>query len=232
MIKEDFMRLKTVLRGWLIIFIFYLSSVFKYIPIYIFKLNIDKVKSSVTLSLLLSIFSALCISLIFIFLYRKELLHELKTFKDKFLECIDTGFACWIIGLIIMMISNLIISYVFNAGGAKNENTVQSLITAAPFLMSFEVCLLAPFNEEIVFRKAIRDISINKYLFVIVSFLFFGGAHVIGMASSLTDFLYIIPYGTLGAVFAIAYVKTDSIFTSVTFHMLHNTILFVLSLLI
>ena len=46
------------------------------------------------------------------------------------------------------------------------------------------------------------------------------------------DYLYIIPYGVLGGAFAIAYSKTESVFTSMTFHMLHNTAIFLLSTMI
>ena len=49
------------------------------------------------------------------------------------------------------------------------------------------------------------------------------------MAKTFTDLLYIIPYGALGATFAYAYYKTDTVFTTVTFHIIHNTILFLIS---
>ena len=51
-------------------------------------------------------------------------------------------------------------------------------------------------------------------------------------ANSIVDYLYIIPYGVLGGAFALAYSKTESVFTSMTFHMLHNTALFLLSTMI
>ena len=51
-------------------------------------------------------------------------------------------------------------------------------------------------------------------------------------ASSLVDYLYIIPYGALGAAFAMAYSKTKTIYTSMSLHIMHNTCLFLLSVLI
>ena len=57
----------------------------------------------------------------------------------------------------------------------------------------------------------------------------FGGAHVIDSAKTFIDILYIIPYGALGGAFALAYYDTDTIFTSMTMHMIHNLILCIIS---
>ena len=91
---------------------------------------------------------------------------------------------------------------------------------------------IAPFNEEIVFRKTLKDVFKNKWVFAFLSFLLFGGAHVIGEATTLIDYLYIIPYGALGGAFALAYHDTDTIFTSLTLHMVHNLVLSLLSIFV
>ena len=131
------------------------------------------------------------------------------------MDCMNTGFICWISGLGIMMVTNIIITVVFKAGGANNEKLVQSMIHALPWLMIINAGILAPFNEEIVFRKTLKDVfGKYKWLFVLLSFLLFGGAHVMEVAKVWTDYLYIIPYGALGASFALAYYKTDTVFTS------------------
>lgn len=52
-----------------------------------------------------------------------------------------------------MITSNLILLTIFKAGGANNENIVQTMIKALPWLMIIDAGLIAPFNEEIVFRK-------------------------------------------------------------------------------
>lgn len=221
-----------IIKALFAFFIFYFSSIFKYIPIFVFKLDSNIIKSNLSVSLLLMLFSAICVSFILIILYRKDLVKEFKTFKNNILKCLDTGFTCWVLGLIIMVAANFILAYLLKSGGAKNENAVQSLISAAPLYMALDVCLIAPFNEEMVFRKALKDASFNKYIYIFLSFLIFGGAHVLSSANSLVDYLYIIPYGALGGMFAYAYTKTDTIFTTICFHTIHNTILFLMSILI
>ena len=191
------------------------------------KYNIKEITKSQTIYI--SVYSSIIVSFILLIIYRKDLIEEFKKFKKDLLKNIDTGLICWLTGIIIMIIINFILITVFKSNGANNENAVQELIKISPWIMGIDICLIAPFNEELVFRKAIKDIIKNKYLFVFLSFLIFGGAHVVSSAKTLVDCLYIIPYGVLGAVFAIAYYKTDTVYTSMTFHIIHNTMAFLIS---
>ena len=184
------------------------------------------------MAVLLVSFADLILLFIYLMIYRKDLIMEFKTFKNKLLENINTGFVCWLVGLFIMFASNMILISVFHSEGANNEIIVRSMVDAFPLMMGLNVCLLAPIIEEIAFRKTLKDIFKNKYLFVFASFLLFGLAHVTSQATSIIDWLYIIPYGSLGGLFAYAYHKTDTLFTSVMFHMIHNTIVFCLILFI
>ena len=129
-----------------------------------------------------------------------------------------------------MFTSNFIITFLLKGGGANNEHAVQTMIKSLPWLMLIDAGFIAPFNEEIVFRKSLKNVFKNKWIFVFMSFLLFGGAHVIGSAENILDYLYLIPYGVLGGAFALAYYETDNIFTSISLHMIHNTILIILSI--
>lgn len=155
---------------------------------------------------------------------------EWKIFKDKAVWNTDVMFRYWLTGLAIMMVSNMIISSLLNAGQAENEQAVQSMINALPWAMLIDAGILAPFIEEIVFRKSFKDIFQNKWAFAIASALVFGGMHVVN-ASSAVGYLFIIPYGCLGFVFALMYNKTNTVYTSVFAHMLHNSILTLISIL-
>lgn len=223
---------KIIIRSFLVFILFYYSSLLQYIPIILFNMDIESIRGNMSMAVLLSCFSSVVFSLILLIVYRKDLVKEFKTFKENWLQNFDTGFKWYLVGLVVMMTSNLILYYVLHSGGASNENTVQTMISAAPIFMAFQVCLIAPFNEEMVFRKTLYDVFKNKWIFIFLSFLLFGGAHVMSSASSLVDYLYIIPYGALGAAFAMAYSKTKTVFTSMSLHMMHNTCLFLLSVLI
>lgn len=220
---------KLIIKGILIFLLFWNSAQFQWIPIYLFHLDIHHLSDSA--QVLLSAFSSLVMTIILFLIYRKDLKKEFKIFMKKPIEHLDAGFYYYAIGFVIMLVSNLIINFVLGGGVANNEQLVQKMIKSLPLIMVIEAGLLAPFTEEIVFRKSIKDVVKNPYLFAFLSFLLFGGAHVFH-SSNLVGYLYIIPYGALGAAFAFAYYKTDTIFTSMTIHMIHNTLLILISILL
>ena len=181
---------------------------------------------------MLSAFSNIVLLLILLSIFRKDIKKEWKIFKDNFLENIDIGIKYWLIGLGIMMISNIFINVFLQLGQAANEQAVQGMITSLPWLMLINAGFIAPCTEEIVFRKGFKKAFPNKYAFIILSALVFGSLHVITSMTSPIELLYIIPYGALGAAFAYMYQKTNTIFTSISMHMFHNTALILLSILV
>jgi len=219
---------KNIIMLFITLFIFFYGKYFAGIPIILF--NIDKITPSI--NVLLSTFSNIVICLIFYFMYRKEIINEWKIFKKNKLECINTGFSYWSLGFVIMFLSNLIIVSFFNGSGADNEKIVQSMIDILPFVMVINAGLFAPFNEEIVFRKALKNVLSNKWVFALTSGFVFGFLHVYGSINSFVDLLYIIPYGIFGVTFSLAYYKTNTIFTSLIFHMMHNLVLILLSIVL
>ena len=217
------------IRSIVAFFIFWGSFSFKWIPIVLLRLNAKNISG--TMSVILSTFSSVLLMFIYFFIYRKDLKEDFKKLKKNTFEKLDIGFKYWILGIIIMLISNYIILFLFKSGGANNEIGVQKMVKAFPFLMLIDAGLISPFNEEIAFRKTFKDIIKNKWVFAFISFLLFGGAHVILGATVWTDYLYIVPYGALGACFALSYYETDSIFIPMFSHMMHNTILMIISII-
>ena len=228
--KEKWISIKGLIIGIVAFLIFYFSAYFQLIPILLFNIDLNNITGAQ--NVMLSTFSN-CVLLIILFLiFRKDLIEEWKRFRKNFLENIDIGIKYWLVGLGIMMISNIIITFVINLGQAANEQAVQSMISSLPWLMLINAGLIAPCTEEIIFRKGFKKAFPNKWLFIILSAIVFGALHVITSMTSPIELLYIIPYGALGAAFAYMYQKTDTIFTSITMHMFHNTALILLSILL
>lgn len=170
--------------------------------------------------------------LILYFIYRKEINREFFRFFRYFGKNFTFGLKMWIIGLILMIVSNLAITH-FYPSVAANEEAVQTSLKTLPIYTAFASCIFAPFVEEIIFRKCLRKVFSSNTLFIIISGLLFGLAHNLGtllMDTNSMQLLYIIPYGLFGSVFAYTYVKTKTIFTPILFHMVHNTILVMISL--
>ncbi len=222
-------------KKWLISFckamicflLFWFSTYLQLLPIWLF--HITKITDS--LKIYLTLFSNVILVILLVLLYWKDLKKEAIHFIKNRSSCFDIGLKYWTVGLFIMMGSNLIINLFSSQHVAGNEQAVQSMITALPFGMLICAGILAPISEEITFRKAFRTFLPNKWVFAILSGLVFGGLHVVGNISNFIDVFYIVPYGALGTCFALAYEESDTVFTSITFHIIHNTILTLLSIL-
>lgn len=166
--------------------------------------------------------------LILYLIYRKEINNELSKHIKNFGKNFSFGFKLWILGLILMISSNLLINLIYPSV-ATNEEAVQESLKMVPFYTAFASCIFAPFVEEIIFRKCLGKAFNNSFIFIIVSGLLFGLAHTITEIGT-SQMLYIIPYGLFGSIFAYMYTKTKNIFVPITFHCIHNTVLVLISL--
>ena len=167
---------------------------------------------------------------IIIYIYRKDLKEEIIDFKNKFKEYIPKYFLVYLIGILLMAISNIIISKITNYELSGNESIVREYIKKYTLYMFFSSIIYAPFIEEIIFRKTIKKLFNNKYIFIILSGLIFGILHISNI-QDMNEILFSIPYIIMGIDFAYIYHKTNNIFTCITFHLCHNLILFIIQLL-
>lgn len=196
----------------------------------IFGIDINNLND--TLKVVFMFISDLLFLVLLFFIYRKDLTKEFKNFFNKKLfSNIRLSFNYWIVGLIIMVISNGIIAVITNGSLAGNEESVRELIDKFPIYMAFQVMLYAPITEEIIFRKTIKKSINNKWFYILISGFVFGGLHVIGNVETSLDWLYLIPYCSLGFIFAMLYNRTNNIFSTITAHSFHNTLAFILYLL-
>jgi len=104
------------------------------------------------------------------------------------------------------------------------------MIDVVPLYMLFSVSLYAPFVEELIFRHSIKDIvmchgnnKITRGIYIFLSGFIFALMHMLGQTNSLIDYIYLIPYMSLGIAFSSLYSKTDNIFSTIMMHCLHNT---------
>lgn len=220
---------KPLINLTLVLLLFYCSSLFVLIPIYLFNIDI-KTCSDVTYNIL-RIIPNVVQSIILILMYRKCLKKDFKDFRSNFGSYSDIAIKYWILGFIAMMVSNTIIGTFSPVKIATNEESVREIIKTIPEISFFSLCLFAPIAEELIFRKAFKDCFKNKYLFILLSGIVFGLLHVIGSFNSLYNLLYIVPYSSLGIAFAYIYYKTNNICSSIFVHCLHNTILVILNIL-
>lgn len=218
--KKNLIRLITLFLGLMC---------FSSIPIILFNIKIE----SLTLTQeILYMFGCDLVYLFILLWWNKDTIKkDFKNFTKDIFDNMETSFKYYILGFISMVVSNLILIFITNGSIAGNEEAVRDMIDKVPLYMGFSTILYAPLTEEIIFRKCIKDVIKNKWLYILLSGLIFGGMHIISSATNLIDVLFIIPYSSLGIAFAYTYYKTDNIFSTIIMHSVHNTFAFVLYLI-
>lgn len=202
--------------------LFFFGSIFKYIPVFLFKIDIKNMSN--TTSIALTVFSNALSFIILIFMYRKSIIEGFKDLKKKKCNPLLDGFNYWFTGLMIMVLSNSIISLINGGVTSTNEEAVRNMLESS-WLAVLSVCILSPVIEELVFRKSFKDIFKNKWIYLATSGLIFGALHVFtSPVSSFVDYLYLIPYCSMGLAFSYMYYKTDNIMVPIVMHIAHNTI--------
>ena len=94
-----------------------------------------------------------------------------------------------------------------------------------PIITTLSIAFLAPIIEELVFRQSFKDIFKNKWVYLATSGLLFGALHVVmSPIYSPLDYLYLIPYCSMGVAFSYICYKSNNIINSIIMHILHNSL--------
>ena len=229
--KETISKLENIGLFGSLFFLFLFNDLFYLVPFTL--LGIDYNSLNINLQTLCSIFSSTVLITILFFIYKDYLKEKFLDFKKKenFNKYFDLGLKAWFIGLIGMSVCNLLIGSLTPVPEANNEVLVQDMLRQSPYLTFISAAFLAPILEEMLFRKSLSDIFKNKKVMVIASALIFGLLHVIFSLKTPWDLLYTIPYGFLGGAFAYTMYKEDNVFIPITFHMIHNGVLTLISII-
>lgn len=223
--KDNF---KFIFKGFLAMLLYFGISFFQTIPFEIMNINLETVP--IIFKEIYNILCQLIIIFLIILLFKEEIKNNFEDLKKNHLKYFSKYFKYYVIALVVMVLSNAYI-YSINGGNiAGNESSVRDLFSAAPIYTYISAVIIAPILEEFVFRLSLKNILGRNALFIISSGLIFGGLHIIGSYSSPLDLLYLIPYGSFGVAFAYIFVKTNNIFVSMGFHLMHNGIIMALQI--
>lgn len=222
-IKPFFKKNKKFIITIILYFLYQMN--FIYSLLYSFGLNINSI--SRTPRIILMAFCDLLYILVLILMFRKEIKKGLVDLKNNFVNRVSISVTCWLIGSVIMTVSSILLTVLLKQDTSTNEALVRESIKLAPVYMLYTCCFIAPIFEEMVFRVSLYGLIKNKWIFIISSGFIFGLFHVLGSYKTPLDFLYIIPYGSMGCCFAYLLSKTKNMNLSIFIHMIHNTILVV-----
>jgi len=211
------------LLGLLALTLYFVLPLFENVPYKIFNLDSNTMPEwfKISYSLLFQFLIVVVIIFVLNKSIKKDFIDIKKNHKEYFSKCLKI----YLIGLGVMMFSNLIINFVLDGGIAENEEAIRKLFEVSPIYVFFTATVFAPVLEELVFRRAIKNIFKSDILFVLVSGFIFGGLHVIGSEKLFSDIIHLVPYLSLGISFAYMLNKANNIFVPIGFHLMHNGIL-------
>lgn len=141
---------------------------------------------------------SLIITIIFIVIFRDTIKESISKFKKKYKESIADFILAIVIGYFCLqamqVLSSYISSFLFFITGIKeeianNQATIEELLKSAPIMMIISSCVLAPIEEELLFRGGIRKCIKNKKVFIACSGLIFGLMHVTDSIAFISELL-------------------------------------------
>ena len=174
----------------------------------------------------------LFITILILYIYRKDFIPNFKDFKSNIKEYINKYIKYWFMMLGLMITSNIIVTLFTTTKVANNQSDIIQLLGTYPIYTLIVTVICAPILEELIFRLSIKKIFRNDTLFIIISGLVFGSLHVIGNFDNIIDLLFIIPYSIPGFMFAYLYTKTRNICIPMGIHFIHNTVMIILQMII
>ncbi|MCI9246833.1 MAG: CPBP family intramembrane metalloprotease [Clostridia bacterium] len=167
-------------------------------------------------------------ALILGYLLRKDIKRDFLTFKGNFKTYMKYIFPKLGIFFIVYIIISVPIALI-----AGQISTNQAQLNELPLVLTATMAILfAPILEEFMFRGLLRKSIPNDIIFMIISGLIFGAAHMLYAEENLLMYIYIIPYTLLGYFLARSYAKTNNIFTNISIHFFWNTFAIILNTVI
>lgn len=216
-------RFKSIGIGLGVFGLYYFLPYLQSIPFNIYGLDANELPLTFKIIYLISFYSLL--GALIVLIYNKKVSNDFKDMRKNGIQYFNKYIKYWLLGIGVMMVSNLIIKLFIDPNLPSNEQSIRDILEISPIYIFFSAVMYAPIVEELVFRYSFKKIFNNKWVFIILSGLIFGGLHVFNGFENLTDLLYIIPYSAPGIAFAYMLQKSDNVFVPISFHFIHNGIL-------
>lgn len=226
---NDKTRINNLIKGICIIAMYFIFSFFKTLPLEIFHISYDNL--SLVAKELYSVSLEVMMLVIIFAVFEDQLKKAWQDLKQNHMKYFTSNFKYYLLGLLLMFGSNALIN-ILGGGISGNETAIRDQFEMAPIFTYVSAVLLAPILEESIFRLSFRNVFKNNFLFIIASGLVFGSLHLLAGVDMNLLALYLISYCSFGVIFAYMLVKTNNIFVSMGFHLMHNGILMSLQMLL
>ncbi len=186
-------RLKTLLS---LLLFFFLAPLVVIVLKYIVRLDFNNMNDGIIALLDLGI--SLSLTVLLVIIYRNLFKKGIEQINEKYSNNIFKFAGIVILLYFVLLFTQGLASQVeqllfsiFNIKSdvVENQKTIEGLLESAPVMMIISACLIAPIEEELLFRGSIKEAIKNKKVFITVSGLIFGLAHVTGSVTLIVEVL-------------------------------------------
>lgn len=169
-------------------------------------------------------------ALLILYLYRNTFKKDFKDIienKKKYLSSILINVA---LIFVIMLITNALIGMLFDIKQtSENDYSLLAMFKKSPIILMFLTSLYYPVIEGVIFRKSVRDIIDNKWIFIIFSSVFYFFFNVAYTSLSFTSIITSLCYLFSMMLLSNYYYKTNNLTASVIVMMIYNLIISAIS---
>lgn len=169
-------------------------------------------------------------ALLILYLYRNTFKKDFKDIienKKKYLSSILINVA---LIFVIMLITNALIGMLFDIKQtSENDYSLLAMFKKSPFVLILLTSIYYPVVEGVIFRKSVRDIIDNKWMFIIFSSVFYFFFNIAYTSLSFTSIITSLCYLFSMMLLSSYYYKTNNFTASVIVMMIYNLIISAIS---
>lgn len=182
---------------------------------------LPSVTSSKTSDLIINIGVMFLLLLLFIFMYKDDIIKDIKAFNSHFFKNVAKSLAYSAALIVGLLLISIVLVEVFHVT-YNNSSLIDSLLHKNIFLLIIYVFVISLFTEQIVFRKVFKDILVNKYFFIIFSSLVYAFCQIGYNISSMNDLFTLIPFAFAGIILSVSYEKSNNMITPCVVYLFYD----------
>ena len=160
--------------------------------------------------------------------FRRKIVHDFKDIAKNLFDYMMPTFKTFLVFMAIYFVVSVFMHVTLNIPLPENEDGLRKL---NPIFILLAGAIYAPLVEESIFRNILHMVLKNKYVFIILSALIFGGIHVMEESSLSLAIVQLIPYSILGAFFAYNYDKSKNIVHNMLWHGSWNIVVSIITMM-
>lgn len=157
---------------------------------------------------------AFCVFIVFV--YRKSFIEDVKDIKNNKKKYLKNILFNVLLIFGITIVTNFLLTLILDIKQtSENDFSLRTMYESSPLTLLFLTTLYYPVVEGIVFRKTVRDVIDQKWLFIIFSSLFYFFFNVAYTSLNINNLLSSLCYFFIMLVLSNNYFKTNNLTISI-----------------